>query len=109
MHSVLKNKNRITRGFQLLTAEPPLKFGNVSQIHGANDHVEPTVFVQISRCRQVPLIAGRNSERIWSKLVSAGVFEIHDAPLGVSRKIGKVAGYQNVEMTVLGEVSNFCP
>src|SRR5450759_1321738 len=109
MHSVLKDEDRITPGFQLLSAEPPLKLGNVSQIHGANDHVEPTVFVQISRCRQIPLIAGRNGKRIWSKLVSTGVFEVYDAPLGMSFKIGKIAGDQNIEITVLVEISNFCP
>jgi hypothetical protein len=46
MHSVLKNQDRIFPGLQRLPAESPLKIANVSQIHGANDDIQPTVFVQ---------------------------------------------------------------
>src|SRR6266566_8532545 len=101
MHSILKKQDWIFRGFQRLSAEPPLKLSNASQIHGANDDVQPTVFVQIGRCRQIPLIAGSTGKRIWPKFVPANVFKKHDAPLGMLFKIRKIAGDQNIEITVL--------
>src|ERR1700682_6303175 len=109
MHSILKQQDRILPDFQRLSAEAPLKLGNVSQIHGANDDIQPTVFVQISRRHQIPLIGGGDAKCIRAKLISACVFKKDDASLGMFVEISKIAGDQNIETTVIVEIGDFGP
>src|SRR3989440_1313588 len=44
---------------------------------------------------------------IWPHTHS--ILEKQDASLGMSRRIGKIAGYQNIEITVLVKISHFRP
>src|SRR5687767_15114707 len=108
MHSVLEQQKRIAPGLQRVCGEPPLKVGNVCQVHSANDDVQPTIFVQITGCHQIPLMAGGNGKCIRSKVIPTGVLEEHDASLGMPFGISKIAGCQNIEIAVLVEISSLC-
>ena len=106
---ILKKQDGIFPALRRSSGEPSLKVANVSQIHGADDDVWPTVFVQITRCHQIPLTAGGDGKCIWLKFVPTGVLQKHDAPFGMSCGIRKIAGDQNIEIAILVKISHLCP
>src|SRR5260370_31571283 len=105
-HSFHKQQDRILTRIGRLSGEPPLSFGKISQIHGANDDIQPTVLMQITRIQHSPLITGGYGKGVWFEFVETDVLQIDDAPLGMSLIIGEIAGHQNVESTVLGEIGH---